>query len=158
MIVVAIIGILAAVAIPAFQKYIKKSKNSEVFLNLRKIYDGEVTYWQEEHTDIDGNVIDKQFVYCPATPSMTPGLNKQIGNWDQPSWSAIKFASDSAVQYEYGVELDHPDAARPSPNFAAWAVGDIDDDGETSLFYRVGWVEDGNVLGAGGIYSVDETE
>src|ERR1044072_1404951 len=37
MIVVAIIGILAAVAIPAFLDYIKKSKTSEASLNLNKI-------------------------------------------------------------------------------------------------------------------------
>src|SRR2546430_12228361 len=37
MIVVAIIGILAAVAIPAFMDYIKRSKSSEASLNLNKI-------------------------------------------------------------------------------------------------------------------------
>src|SRR6267142_2825823 len=37
MIVVAIIGILAAVAIPAFMDYIKRSKSSEAALQLNKI-------------------------------------------------------------------------------------------------------------------------
>ncbi|MEZ4468229.1 MAG: prepilin-type N-terminal cleavage/methylation domain-containing protein, partial [bacterium] len=40
MIVVAIIGILAAVAIPAFMRYIRNSKTSEATINLRKIFDG----------------------------------------------------------------------------------------------------------------------
>src|SRR5512138_2595488 len=37
MIVVAIIGILAAVAIPAFLEYMKRSKTTEASLNLNKI-------------------------------------------------------------------------------------------------------------------------
>src|SRR5262245_37011558 len=37
MIVVAIIGILAAVAIPAFMDYMKKSKSTEASLNLNKV-------------------------------------------------------------------------------------------------------------------------
>ena len=37
MIVVAIIGILAAVAIPAFLEYMKRSKTAEASLNLNKI-------------------------------------------------------------------------------------------------------------------------
>src|SRR5262245_19190170 len=37
MIVVAIIGILAAVSIPAFLEYMKRSKTSEASLNLNKI-------------------------------------------------------------------------------------------------------------------------
>ena len=46
MIVVAIIGILAAVAIPAFMKYIKKSKNSESKVNVEKLYNGGKIYFE----------------------------------------------------------------------------------------------------------------
>lgn len=42
MIAVAIIGILAAVAVPAYQKYILKSKLAEAYSQIRKIYDGAV--------------------------------------------------------------------------------------------------------------------
>ena len=40
MIVVAIIGILAAVAIPAFLRYIKQSKTAEATANIEKIAKG----------------------------------------------------------------------------------------------------------------------
>ena len=40
MMVVAIIGLLASVAIPSFTKYIQKSRASEALLQLRKVYDG----------------------------------------------------------------------------------------------------------------------
>ena len=54
MIVVAIIGVLAAVAIPAFMKYIRRSKTTEATMNLRKMYDGAVAYYVGEHADVDG--------------------------------------------------------------------------------------------------------
>ena len=47
MIVVAIIGVLASVAIPAFDKYIRKSKTSEAKTFVKKIYDGARAYYME---------------------------------------------------------------------------------------------------------------
>ena len=49
MIVVAIIGILAAVAIPGFMSYIKSSKTSEAKTNLKAIADGAISYYESEH-------------------------------------------------------------------------------------------------------------
>ncbi len=49
MIVVAIIGILAAVAIPAFTKYIAKSKTSEAKTFIKRIYDGARAYYLEPY-------------------------------------------------------------------------------------------------------------
>ena len=50
MIVVAIIGILAAIAIPNFMRYQAKSKQSEAKVNLGSIYTSEVTYQAERDT------------------------------------------------------------------------------------------------------------
>ncbi len=54
MIVVAIIGILAAIAIPNFMQYQAKSKQSEAKTNLGGIYTSEVAYFGEKNT-FDGN-------------------------------------------------------------------------------------------------------
>ena len=48
MIVVAIIGILAAVAIPAFINYVKRSKTSEVPEQLKALFTGAATYYDRE--------------------------------------------------------------------------------------------------------------
>lgn len=48
MIVVAIIGILAAIAIPALTKFIRKSKTSEFRANIGKMYDGNVSFFQAD--------------------------------------------------------------------------------------------------------------
>ena len=50
MIVVAIIGILAAIAIPNFMQYQAKSKQSEAKTNLGGIYTSEVAYFGEANT------------------------------------------------------------------------------------------------------------
>ena len=47
MIVVAIIGILAAIAIPNFLKYQAKSKQSEAKVNLKGIFTSETSYFAE---------------------------------------------------------------------------------------------------------------
>jgi type IV pilus assembly protein PilA len=49
MIVVAIIGILAAIAIPNFMQYQAKSKQSEAKTNLGGIYTSEVAYFGEQN-------------------------------------------------------------------------------------------------------------
>ena len=49
MIVVAIIGILAAIAIPAFINYVKRSKTSEAGANLKALFQGAAAYYDQEN-------------------------------------------------------------------------------------------------------------
>src|SRR5438309_3459267 len=70
MIVVAIIGILAAVAIPAFMKYIRRSKTVEATMNVRKLFDSSVSYFEGDHADKGGNTLAKQF---PTSKAVSPG-------------------------------------------------------------------------------------
>ena len=49
MIVVAILGILSAIAIPALTKYIRRAKTSEARVQLAKLFDGAVVHFSEEH-------------------------------------------------------------------------------------------------------------
>ena len=68
MIVVVILGILAAVAIPAFTRYVKRSKTSEATGNIMKIYQGQLTYYQAalEHGSV-------QYVSAGVMPTASPG-------------------------------------------------------------------------------------
>lgn len=47
-IVVAVLGILGAVAIPAFMKNARKAKTAEATTNVKKLYDGARSYYEEE--------------------------------------------------------------------------------------------------------------
>ena len=51
MIVVAIIGILAAIAIPAFIGYVRRSKTSEATGNLNSYFKSAAAYYNAERTD-----------------------------------------------------------------------------------------------------------
>jgi len=159
MIVVAIIGILAAVAIPAFLKYIKKSKTSEARTNIRKIYDGNLSYFDEEHVTRGGSILSKSFITAGPTPAgaTPPGVDKVSGDWETAAWKALKFGADSPVLYQYesvaaGLGTDS--------SFTARAQGDIDGDTQTSLFERVASVSSatGEVVGGAGLYTDDDIE
>src|SRR5215471_302491 len=77
MIVVAIIGVLAAVAVPAFMKYVRRSKTIEASMNVRKLYDSSVAYFETEHATINGTIVpQKQF---PVPQADTPGINTCCG-------------------------------------------------------------------------------
>lgn len=153
MAVVVIIGIFSTVAIPVVMKYLQKSKSSEALLNLRKIYDGEISYYQEDITLASGLLADKQFVSFSATPSL-PGRNKQTVDFS--GWSIIKFSVDGPVLYSYSVIAS---GVNENSAFTARAEGDIDGDGERSRFERVANVDaNGEVLGGGAVYQLDPTE
>jgi type IV pilus assembly protein PilA len=51
MIVVAIIGILAAIAIPALSKFVRKSKGAEARASLAKMYDAAAGFYASESVD-----------------------------------------------------------------------------------------------------------
>lgn len=79
MIVVAILGILAAIAIPALTKYMRRAKTSEARIQLAKMFDSTSAYFNEEHVDrgqvqllsLGGTISDVAPHRCPH-PSGTP--------------------------------------------------------------------------------------
>src|SRR2546427_8812392 len=70
MIVVAIIGVLAAVAVPAFMKYVRRARTVEATMNVRKLFDSSVAYYEAEHgARTGGTVMARQF---PQASAVTP--------------------------------------------------------------------------------------
>jgi prepilin-type N-terminal cleavage/methylation domain-containing protein len=61
MIVVAILGILAALAIPSFGRYVKKACTAEAAGHLNKEWAGSLTYYETDHVAPGGLVLPKQF-------------------------------------------------------------------------------------------------
>ncbi|MCA9559190.1 MAG: prepilin-type N-terminal cleavage/methylation domain-containing protein [Myxococcales bacterium] len=169
MIVVAIIGILAAVAIPAFMKYIRRSKTSEATMNIRKLFDSSVSYFNEEQALRDGTIIERQFPAANSTvttPADWAGVvcagdssqkyQPDSNTWDAPTWQALNFAVDDAFYYRYTYVSAGTGSAS---QFTARAQGDLNCDTNLSTFERIGVVdEENNIQGGAGLFSASELE
>ncbi|MGE4649490.1 MAG: hypothetical protein AAEJ53_01265, partial [Myxococcota bacterium] len=99
MIVVAIIGILAAIAIPNFIRFQLKSKSSEGKVNLAAIRTAEEGYMAEFGT----------YLAATLSPAAVPGTSKDTwtdegsagSNFDTLGWSP-----EGNVYFQYGVAID----------------------------------------------------
>lgn len=93
MIVVAIIAILAAIAIPQYKKFQLKSKTSEAKANLGAIRTCEEAYAAENDS----------YVLAAAAPASAPGSSKQTWATNN-GFTSIGFAPAGNVYYQYGVQ------------------------------------------------------
>lgn len=126
MITVAIIGILAAVAIPAFVTYQHRSKRSEAYANLMAIARVEKGFFAE-HDSFVGT--DTSY---PGT-----GLGPVRRPWDADSRDAfgpIGWVPEGDVFYDYDVHVD--EEACPAC-FTASAYGDVDGNERIALVQYV---------------------
>jgi prepilin-type N-terminal cleavage/methylation domain-containing protein len=170
MVTVAIVGILAAVAIPAYIKYVRRAKTVEAAGSLRKMYDSSVAYYATDFANkTTGVAIARQF---PAsTTGTTPTANSCCGQKgdkcppspatfgtgvNAPTWIALNFSIDDPFQYWYQyVSSGTGTGAR----FQAFAYGNLDCDGNYSTFMRGGSVQTDRALsGTSGLYSRNEIE
>jgi len=159
MIVVAILGILAAVAIPAFLKYIKRSKTSEATMNVRKLYDGSVSYFSSEHVDSDGEILEARFPDSsgPKPTVATIGATKvEVNDWDTDStFEALQFSVADPLYYAYQYDSE---GTENTSRFTTSAFGDLDGDGSYSTFVRFGSIIEMEVRGSSGLYIASELE
>lgn len=163
MIVVAIIGILAAVAIPAFSKYIKKSRTAEASGHINKMWAGSVAYFEADHVDSSGLVVAKQFPLsttnesvqcCTLAGGKCPGDNAVYAG---ASWVALNFGL--ADPHHYIPVYVAGATLGSNSTFTANAQGNLDCDTTYSLFQRKGSVNaSGDVTASGGVYVENEIE
>ncbi|KPJ68317.1 MAG: hypothetical protein AMJ45_02600 [Syntrophobacter sp. DG_60] len=136
MIVVAIIAILAAIAIPQYKKFQLKAKTSEAKANLGSIRSCEEAYSAE--TD--------NYVFCGWTPSNAPTAAGQawVTTSGHEGFVSIGFAPAGTSRYCYcvggSVNTAGTDAATNAFNegnvdIYMTAKGDLDGDGSNQWFY-----------------------
>jgi len=133
MIVVAIIGILAAVAIPAFINYMKRAKTSEATVNLKAIVEGAASWY-------DARAV------MPAARSATPTDDPSATGYQtvsQSDWSAWDLGlgfrpHKEPFFYQYAFSTNCATGCTGSGTIAtATAIGDLDGDGSFSTFQRI---------------------
>lgn len=162
MIVVAIIGILAAVAVPAFMKYMKRARTTEAAPNLKKIFDGAKGYFEKGATvERDGTPVVVQF---PASVGLTPGAQccdetsgKCVGtDWENLTWSTIGFEISDPHHFQY--MFTSANTGQDS-EFTAAAHANLDCDAAFSTYERTATVDTQNrVVGAATIYIENDIE
>jgi prepilin-type N-terminal cleavage/methylation domain-containing protein len=146
MIVVAIIGILAAVAIPAFTSYLKKSKASEVHENVNRCYRNVEEFFLTPQRLPTGQ--RQQFMLPDAVPGEVCATN--TGDLDGDS-RYIDFTQNTAATFrligfvvaEATYACFDYDRSDPRPSTAQdWyeciAITDLDDDNNLAYWRKRG--------------------
>jgi type IV pilus assembly protein PilA len=152
MIVVAIIGILAAVAIPAFINYMKRAKTSEAAVNLKSITEGAMSYFDAEHGALGmTHCLPPEADQTPAYDVTLAATKKQPGDhlgtganqFQQPGWNAIGWMPSEPFYYYYSWTQTADGAPCPvAGNLTGetigtgTALGDLDADTTMSSFER----------------------
>ncbi|MCB0271561.1 MAG: hypothetical protein KDD46_00950 [Bdellovibrionales bacterium] len=145
MIVVAIIGILAAIAVPSFQKYIQKSRMAEAPQALRDITQHEIIYYDTEVINaVDFSIrLSSYLVSGNRTPLLADIDNsRKEALWTSTSpFNEIDFSGPEFVFGSYGVTGS---GSTPERSIDITALFDLaDDDCSASPAYNVRTADDG---------------
>jgi hypothetical protein len=145
----AMAGVGAAVAIPAFTKYERRSKTVEATTNLRLLSDAARAKKKAR--------FPKSTAWTPAKPCcQQPGAKCQPDPqaWKAPAWKALDFSVAEPSNYQYRVVTEGKGAAA---TMSVEARGDLDCDGTYSSFKRTLRLENGDLVDSG-LESKDEIE
>jgi len=132
---VCLIGIGAAIAIPAWVKFVKTSKTAETSGQLRSMFESASNYYMTERPDsIDGG---EHCSLDPATTPNTPGNRKSLLLAPLPdSLTELGFTTSDLYYYQYEVVAppSHCGIGPNQPIYTFRAYGDLDADGTLSTF------------------------
>jgi type IV pilus assembly protein PilA len=165
MIVVAILGILAALAIPAFIGYVRRSKTSEATGNLNSLFKSAASYMAAERTE--QGIAAGSSSYCVVgTDTMNPvapNANKQQYNAPANA-QALGFSIADFVYFGYAVSSVNATGtcgitANATSVYTFSAFGNLDGDTSFSTFeLAAGTDKDATLYHAKGFYINNEIE
>jgi prepilin-type N-terminal cleavage/methylation domain-containing protein len=162
MLVVCMIGILSSIAGVAYMRYVKKSRTAEAVSHLQKMWTGAMSYFEADHADNAGRVLDKQFPGdCNAVIENDCCLKQD----QRCAGSDPVYLGEPWKSLGYNIAEKHLyrpvfwGCPNPKKNMWAEAWGDLDCDGVQSKFIRKANVlPNGDVQGYGTPAAVNETE
>lgn len=167
MIVVAILGILAAIAIPAFVTYIRRSKTVEATESINTMFTAASSYYNPGEKQAQG-ITGAQFDHCTvgaSTDAKVPSDIKQTGVWDTTTWAAQSGGLGFSVEYayyQYGLDSIGLGCTQPSATAGIYtlrALGNLDNDTVIATFEQaVGSNAENELYRSRGFYVANETE
>jgi prepilin-type N-terminal cleavage/methylation domain-containing protein len=119
MITLAIVGIIAAIAIPIFGRYQFNSKSAEVKTNLGSIRVAQEAYFTENDA----------YRSASAEPLLIPGLTQADFNSAVPGFAALGWSPEGRVYFSYAIVT-----TADGTGYTADAGADIDGDGIVQLW------------------------
>ncbi|MGH7337248.1 MAG: type IV pilin protein, partial [Myxococcota bacterium] len=124
MLVVGIIGALAAVAIPNFLRYQLRTRSTETLTHLKGISSTEDAYYAEHGTYVS--------VTTPV-PAFMPGTQRVP--WPGGTrFNLIGWAPEGGVVFQYAVQADDPNGTGSLARFTVETTSDLDNDGAQAYF------------------------
>jgi type II secretory pathway pseudopilin PulG len=160
MIVVAILGILSALAIPAFIGYVRRSKTAEATANLGTMFKLAASYMGQEYSGRGTATLTGS--YCsvgsdPLTP--VPSSTKQEFTAGANA-RALGFSIADYVYFGYGlIGTNQCGWSSTADIYTFFAQGDLDGDGVRSTFELAAGTDDSRTLRhARGIFIANESE
>ncbi len=117
MIVVAIIGILAAIAIPAFLRYIKSSKASEAEGIMKKMADGSKSYFTEEQKFSDAATNGDQPWHTPGAGATAEGFPVPYAGYVFPGGDGFAMNTALSTGLGAGADTDAPNGGEKQVPF-----------------------------------------
>jgi prepilin-type N-terminal cleavage/methylation domain-containing protein len=140
MIVIAILGIIAAIAIPTFTFFVARSKTSEAATNLNNLFKAAATYYSKEVSGALGAATLRNCTVDDAGPDpSSPSQEKQkFGLTDDVNFNALHFTIADYVYYGYSIVTQDTGGCGWDANtqelYTFSAGGDLDADGNFSRF------------------------
>lgn len=119
-----VVGALAAIAIPTFTEYVKRSKTAEAVGNVTTIAHALATHLNELPRP------RRRIAAIAPTPAAPPDATRYVADrapWETPAWRALGFFLDTTHYYRYRVDID-------ARCYAVRAEGDLDGDGTLAQF------------------------
>lgn len=164
MIVVAILGILAAVAVPAFLGYMRRSKTAEATVNLNNMFKLAASYYDNPRTDrgVATTAVTGCSVGNANLDPTDPNKDKQKFGGTNTNFQSLGFTIADLIYFGYGITSRTTGACSGAASVAAYTLyanGDLDGDNTNSTFELAIASDADNQLYHGvGFYINNETE
>jgi type II secretory pathway pseudopilin PulG len=134
---VPMLGIMSAVAIPAFMDYTKRSKKTEAALQLNKIGKNAKRAYAESGRYPAGRSATPMDTCCGQPNNHCAAIPRLYAA--DPTWRALDFQIDEPTLFHYSYS-----GSADGQSFVAKAVGDLDCDGTSITYELSGTAVNGN--------------